>query len=531
MEFVRFGRCSTTVLSISKCMEIIKKNIHILRKNVNTKIESHGSKIFLLCIVILLVLGTFLRFVNYSERWGLAYDQAYDAIVARYAYDNNKLPLLGRFSSGGPFQTGGEWYWLIMIGIAMYPDSIISPWVFITSLYVLFIFLIISFGKELVDKKFALILGTLTVFSTAQITQSTNLANQSPEAFFSLLSLWFSIRFLRSRNLKNLFLSALFVGICSSIHLQGAPLVILLAVTIIISKKINIHTLAVCILGVLIPWIPVLYVDIQNNFFNTKNLVQYYLHDQYKISLDVLGRRWLTYLGVFWIKSWSFITGGLFPFMYIFLPIGFIHLLQKIVKKKVSKEWATIIITFILLVSTLRYVRAPLFESYLVFLHPFVILLTAAFIYSIYKINFPIALTVLLVFIIGGIHSSYFDINKSTNKTIKQVTKLQNGLINSRVNEKYAVYDYKYSNSSISLPVVLSLYTDNLIDDTGLRIGLIDSSRQSSMTYPVIVDDVDGISIIKLNEKKHSDLLKEGWVFTNPSYVYKETQEWYKNEN
>ena len=55
-----------------------------------------------------------LRFYNYNNRWGLAYDQAHDALVARYALEAGKIPLVGPFSSAGAFQTGGEWYWIIM---------------------------------------------------------------------------------------------------------------------------------------------------------------------------------------------------------------------------------------------------------------------------------------------------------------------------------------------------------------------------------------------------------------------------------
>src|ERR1700690_3767990 len=98
-----------------------------------------NQKFFLGCVFFILVLSIFLRFSRYSDRWGLADDQAHDAVVSRYAVTHQKVPLLGPFSSAGAFQTSGAWYWFIMIGTALYPMSVVSPWVLLTLQYVLFV--------------------------------------------------------------------------------------------------------------------------------------------------------------------------------------------------------------------------------------------------------------------------------------------------------------------------------------------------------------------------------------------------------
>ena len=144
-------------------------------KKIKLFLKSHR---FGVCVFFILIFATVLRFYNYENRWGLAYDQAHDSIVARYALENYKTPLVGPFSSAGPFQTGGEWYWFIMVATVFYPNAVITPWVVLTLLHVLFVLLIIFVGKELVNKKFGLIVGLLATVSTAQIAQATNLTNQ-----------------------------------------------------------------------------------------------------------------------------------------------------------------------------------------------------------------------------------------------------------------------------------------------------------------------------------------------------------------
>ena len=137
---------------------------------------------FTVSLVCFLILSFTIRFYNYENRWGLAYDQAYSALVARHAVSELKLPLVGPFSSAGPMQTGGEWYWFVMLGTVLDPDNVMSPWIFLTLTYVFFVVFIVFLGKELIDKKFGIILGILTLVSTAQIAQSVSLTNQSPLA-------------------------------------------------------------------------------------------------------------------------------------------------------------------------------------------------------------------------------------------------------------------------------------------------------------------------------------------------------------
>ena len=282
------------------------RNILFLRRN-----------FFWVLFTAILFLAIALRFYDYNDRYGLAYDQAHDAVVSRYAVSENKIPLLGPFSSAGPFQTGGEWYWLLMIPISIYPYSILSPWIFITILYVIFVACIILLGKEIKGNVFGLFVGALAAVSTAQISQSLNLTNQAPHALIALLAIWAMLRFIKKKKDKYLFFIAFFVSLSISIHLQGVALMIFLLLTIILTGIPSKKGVIVILAGLLIPLSPILIYDIWHDFFNIRNMVNYYLFDQYKISFDVLGRRWLTYVGEFLPQSWSYIIGGLVISGYI----------------------------------------------------------------------------------------------------------------------------------------------------------------------------------------------------------------------
>src|SRR5579859_1990109 len=111
----------------------------------------------IICFIILF--ASLLRFYNYTNRYGIATDQAHDALVARAALHNHTLPSVGPFSSAGPFVMGPEWYYFIMITTALYPFSSLTPWIFLTLTYVFFVYIMMLLGKEIGGKRLAIILG------------------------------------------------------------------------------------------------------------------------------------------------------------------------------------------------------------------------------------------------------------------------------------------------------------------------------------------------------------------------------------
>lgn len=485
---------------------------------------------FKISTILILLLATFLRFCNYENRWGLAYDQAHDAVVARYSLEGHKIPLLGPFSSAGPFQTGGEWYWFIMAATAVYPNSVMTPWVILTLLSVVFVLLMIILGKEMISKKFGIIIGLLSAVSTAQITQSTNLTNQTPLALTSLLVVWMMIRFVKTKKNRYLFLLGLFVSLAASIHLQGVSLIALPVLALLLTKMVTPEALLCLTVGLILPWLPSLWADCQNNFSNIKNMIYYFLYDQYRISLDVLGRRWLTYAGVFWPKTWSFIIGGFPPAGYLII-IGLAGISAfNFVKKNIAREWLIIIMSFFSSVIILRYTRTPLFASYLVFLHPFVIMLTGWLIFNLIERSALVGLLIFLGITLGSMSQNIPEIKNAGNSTAMRAEYWRDLLIEKYPGKKFTIYDYNYRSSGYSLPMVLFLYEKGKLDDGGYKIGFGAFKDASLSAHPVIEGNKMGFDLWDLNSSSSAQLLKAGWSFVNPSEIYRATEEWYLKE-
>ena len=484
---------------------------------------------FGVCVFLIILLAAFLRFYDYGNRWGLAYDQAHDWVVAKYAIEHYKLPLLGPFSSAGPFQTGGEWYWIIMFPMILFPFSILSPWVFITLLYVAFVLGMILLGKYLINPTFGIFLGLLSAVSTAQIAQSSNLTNQSPQSVISLLAIISMVFYVRRRKAKYLFLLGFFVALAPTVHLQGASLILLVFFTIIFTGMPSRRAFMGLLSGILIPLIPLIIFDLQNNFLNGGNMIKYLLFEQNKISFEQLGRRWLTYLGVFWPTIWSFVTGGNIMLGYIEIAAVLFVIPLNFIKKKITKEFFILIVSFFAMVVLIRYTRTPLYDSYVVSLHPFILLLTGWAVFSIYRYKKVLGLIVLIVIFSGSFLRTWPGIQGSTNYAALRAEHWTNLLISTYPNEKISLFDYQYRSTSFSFPLIVYLYQEGRIDSSGHRIGFGSGQKDLMVFHKELKENKVGFELWDLNSTPSAQLRKEEWSSINPSDVYYSTQEWYKD--
>jgi len=480
-------------------------------------------------ICLILLIAAAFRFYGYDHRWGLAYDQAHDVIVAREAIRQHKLPQLGPFSSAGPFVTGPEWYWFIMFGTFFFPNSIMSPWIFLTICFVAAVYWMISAGKELNGKLLGIIAGLLTAFSPSQIAQSLNVTNQAPLSLFSIGAIWCMIKYFHSSKGYYLFFQALFVALGINTHLQGVLLIPLLLLTIF-SKIPSFKTLCFTAAAFILPFLPLLLFDLGHHFYDSHNMLKYYFHDQYKISLDQLGRNWRTYLGIFWPRSISYIIGGYMFTGYITVIFIVIVFFYSLIAKFITKEMAVLFASLFVAAVFMRYTRTPLFDSYLMFLNPWILCITAWTIYYLFRKIKILGLALLVLLLFGSAFRVVSDVKSASNLTASRSVSWVNSLSKKFPDKKFAVYDYQYKTGGESVPLSLFLDANQLISDSGIRIGVAVATTEAQMkeqqkAFPQKL----GYRLFILNSSSTSaELKKHQWILVNPMAIYHNTEEWYQ---
>lgn len=484
----------------------------------------------MLVVIAILLLACVLRFYGYEHRWGLAYDQSHDALVAREALYQHKLPLLGPFSSAGAFVTGPQWYWFIMLGTLIYPRAVITPWIILTLLSIFFVCLMMIIGKHVEGEFFSICIGLLAAVSTGEIAQSTNLTNQGPLALLSALSIFAIIKYFQTKNFWYLCIDGLVVSIGINTHLQGVLLMPLFILPFFFQKP-SIKGMICSVICFVLPFIPLIIFDSTHHFYNIRNMWQYYRHDQYKISLDQLGRNWRNYLGIFWPRSLAEIIGGNIIFSYIYIILFFITLFVCVYKQKISKVLLIILLAFFISFLFMRYLRTPLFDSYLMFLHPWIFLFVAWTISFIFLKNNVAGMLILTLLVSGSLVKDIKEISITSDLTAKKATKWENTLNKRFPNQKFAVYDYRYKYTSQSVPFSLFLDADEKINDHGIKLGIIVvASKSSQFNFPVLSGEIGDFQVYNLSSSSSAQLQKSEWIFINPSAIYHNTEEWYMDK-
>lgn len=490
---------------------------------------------FPLFLGLLLIISALLRFYDYGNRWGLAYDQAHDVIIARYALETHKFPLLGPFSSAGPFQTGGEWYWFIMIGTLLFPFFVNGPWVFLTLLQVFFPLLMVYVGYKLINKWFGLLVGVFAAISPDGISQSINLTNQSPLNYVSALSLLFAILYLKERKTKYLFWLGFFSTLGATIHLQGVPLIFIAIGTILLDRLKNKKGTVLLLLGGILPLLPLIYFDMTHHFMNVRNMIQYYFHDQYKISLDVLGRRWSTYLDKIWPDLWSGALGGNF-WVGLALMVGSLGTFVWITYKRlITKMWVLSLGVFLVAVFLIRYTRTPIFHSYIMFLHPLIFLFSAFACYFLFTKQKIVGSLAIILVVFFTLQLDFMQIKNATNHMEFLVTNWQKVLITKYPNKQIALYDYKYGSTTYSFPLLLYLQYSNKISQNGQKVGFGIPNPQKDPNYKqfyvdhIIKENKVGFILVDLNSSSSAELSHDQWIEISPKSVYNATEQWYSN--
>jgi len=478
-------------------------------------------------LALILLLGTFFRFYNTPLRYSLMGDTGRDILMAKEAFRQRQLPLTSSFSSLGPF-TFGPWYYYILILSHFFIPSVWAPWIAVGFISVSLIIIMYKIGVVLENKWFGLILAGLTAFSPSQISTGTATVQHSLVGPLTALSLYLFLKILLQKPKPSwgIFLG-IAIGLAINMHYQSASFLIL-PLFFLLKKKKRIN-LATTLLGVFFTALPLLFFELNNHWFNTRNIIRFFLVDQYRLWTP---NRWLTYGFKFWPQFWSEVTG--LPFVLSFLSIAAFAILFTIqtLRRKNPIVWLLIAVHFCILVVMVRYWRGEKFFGYLQFFHPYIFLFMGYLIRRIFnlQIRFAHFLSIGLlvaVFGFGILNGKKF--LKSTFSTVETIKKY-NELTENYPGEKFSVYHCHNSNEAMALTLYLDVQQD--YDEKRRKIGIEGNcpvvEKQSLSKKPIVKKfPPAGLKIMDLQEATTGALLKAGWQLMSPKVVYNDVARWW----
>lgn len=467
---------------------------------------------FYLILLSTLLLAIFFRFYNYNDRVYTLSDNSLAVQVARYGADNLKIPLIGQFSSAGPFFYG-PWYLLLLELVSFVPLGFLTHWYFISGIYLLFIYLIYLLGREIAGKWAGALSALLAAVSPAQITSSFNVWSPTIIPLLSLISLFFLVRFYKYRKLLDVFLVGLVVGLAQTVHFQSILLTPVLAAAAVLAGsplKNYVRYIALAA-GPVIAFLPLLYFDLKFDWYNFKNILIYLTVDQYKIWLP---NRWLIYLGQYWPQAWASIVGGS-EFIGAALMVTFAGLvLVKFSTFNRNRIFYLVAFTFLLEVILFRYFRGERFFYYSFFAHAPIIFFTAWTLVELFVWQKFLGSFVIVLVLAASILTSWKDLADRTI-TIEKINRMKEEIYRSVPGGSFDIYGCELNPNSVSYPLALSMYVDGRNATNGAKVSVCELSG--------------AIYWINIDHEFERDW--RGKVFRRSTEtVYRDTAEWWKTK-
>lgn len=494
-------------------------------------------------LLAIILLAAFLRFYNFPYRYGLGEETIRDAVMGIEGARELQFPLTGAFSSLGPFTFGPLYTYQLIVFTLLFP-FVFSPWIYLGLLSVLYVVIIYKIGEILKGKNFGLLLALIVTLSPAQIISGTHLTSHNMTNIFAALGIWIFLKIIQ----KNIsywwgFALGIALGFGISSHYQMGGLFILPIILFFYKRKQYLYFIT-SILGVFATFIPLLFFELNNHWFNVRNMIYYFLYGKNAMYVP---NRWLFYLRDFWPDFWSDAL-GVPRFMGLAIIALFLFIiLWSILKKRLPFLIFLLLIAFLLNFVLLRYYWGPRFFGYLNFLRPFVFIFTGFALINLVK--FPLGKYIASVFFAAIIITAYPKITDQLNrdpfslKMYDQVSSLENKY----PNKKFTFYGcsiYRSGYNPTAFSTVFVLDMKRKLSDSGIKIGLrsndcpypknsgfaIGEATPSAKIIEKIYPTINEIGLIDLTNATSTTLLEAGWKQVNFKSIYELNARWWFKE-
>lgn len=489
---------------------------------------------FRIAVFLMFILAAGLRFYNYNNRWGIGNDDSRDIAIAKEALVRHELPLIGSFSSAGPFVFGPLFYWTIMASYILLPFLFSAPVIIVALSSILTVGVLFACGYLLGGKKLALITGILASSSPQLAIRALSLGQHSFISLFASLSILFFILFWQKKKNIYAFIIGISIGCALSFHYQAINLLIFFPALIFVPKISFPKKILACfmaLLGFLIPSLPLLIWDAHQNFSNTNNIIDYLLIAQYRLYVP---NSWRLFIFNYLPTYWAMVIGRELWISFFVMFFTGISLLFYTLRRKISGILFILSLIFYILLLINKFYKGERSEGYLLYLSPFLILFTGWAISKMISLNLKTKWqrlsTIFSCLILATILTGNFiaaSIYLRATSQVKEIQKVINILEKKYPESKFSVYDYKGGSSYQSQPLSLLLKMKNKTDVNGIPIGLTCASKECRQKYPQITE-LSGGSVVDLKNMKEKDLRKTKWIKVNQENMYDDLIGWSK---
>jgi len=251
-------------------------------------------------VILLILIGIFLRLHKLDEFVTFLGDQGRDAIIIKRIVTFEHFPAIGPISSIGQVFLGPFFYYLMAPFLLLFnlnPLGLAFGTAFFSIIGLIIAYLIVK--KEL-NKRIALFFLILVVFSSIQIDSSRFAWNPNLLPIFSFFSLYFLYQAIYSKKYLWSILFGAFLSFSIQLHYLAMFLLIPVLIFFILHDRKKIFQVG-CLKRIFVSFLsfllfssPLIIFDLKHNFLNSKNLIKIFTEQKVIASSSFLDRFFTT---------------------------------------------------------------------------------------------------------------------------------------------------------------------------------------------------------------------------------------------
>ena len=377
-------------------------------------------------LVVVVLVGIFLRFYRLEGFVTFLGDQGRDAIIIKRIITGEHFPAIGAPTSVGQVYLGPFYYYFIAPWLLLFkfqPIGLAFGVAVYSSFYLLVNYFIV---KELFNKKIALISTIFLSFSSVLIDFSRFSWNPNLLPLFVLLTIYFAIKSLQTNKWHYFFLLGAFLSF--SIQLHYLALFLIPAIGIIFLSSLykksvkqlisQFHNFLISVLSFIIFSSPLIIFDLRHNFLNSKLFLALFKSSGTSFASKINS----FFDSFYYLNFYSFNINLNKFFIYVLLVFLFIILFTLI--KKSSNLKTFLLIFFITIVGMSLY-NGPKHPHYFGILFPLYFVIISYFLASLNQSSFG---KIVIAFFISGYiflnFQKYYFLRNQPNNQIAHAEKV-----------------------------------------------------------------------------------------------------------
>lgn len=265
-----------------------------LKKKITRFIKTNQTEVILLVLIFLI--GAFLRFYRLPEYMTFLGDEGRDALVWLRMIRKGKFVLIGPVTSIGNMYLGPLYYYLALPWFILFGLSPIGPSVMVAVLGMATVGLVWWVAREWFNREAGLVAAFLYAISPVVVVYSRSSWNPNVMPFFALLTIYAVYQFWFKQKFWWLPISGLFLSLVIQSHYLGLLLIslvflfwLLTLLTIFKERKklktFLLYSLLMVFVFSVLTLAPLVWFDLRHNFINFKAFKTFFTVRQTTVNL------------------------------------------------------------------------------------------------------------------------------------------------------------------------------------------------------------------------------------------------------